>query len=65
MLYVIKTEAFGDLLLTEDSIKAARKRARAMFGKLDHTVYRAPSENVRMCSRCGSHPCCCTRKEVR
>jgi hypothetical protein len=60
-IYAIATERFGVVLIVEDSIAAARRRARRMFGVGARSVHR---ETYRAaCPVCDSRPCCCPPKE--
>jgi hypothetical protein len=58
-VYAIATERYGVVRIVEDSIAAARVRARAMFGVGPRSVHRETYQEP--CPVCDSKPCCCGR----
>lgn len=56
-IYRVQTRAFGELLKTEDNIKAARAWARAAFPGESCAVSRLVMLRAPGCRCCGLTPC--------
>ena len=58
MLYSVKTERFGNVLLDCENIKQAREWAKKRFGVKVPSLVRRVQTYTR-CEACDSAPCCC------
>lgn len=58
MIYVVKTERFGNVLVVRDSIEEARAWAKTALGAGPRCVSRYVEPGA-LCPSCDSRPCCC------
>jgi len=59
--YTVRTEQFGDITKTADTIKDARKWAKSAFPREPVRVSRQYAR--QFCDLCGCAPCCCMVRE--
>ena len=63
MIYAVMTSRFGEVLIEDDNIKNARRRARRLFQVGPRDVWRV--RKYKRCEVCDCAPCCCSHESER